>query len=98
MIAAATFTELLELEAVQRSFAAVVLASLGLPIAGVLIVGLDVITARFAVIWPCSAQLQGCSWGSTRFSALWPSRASPPERSHPSQPDRAVSAVPWDCS
>ncbi|MEI2637540.1 MAG: metal ABC transporter permease [Microthrixaceae bacterium] len=50
MIAAATFTELLELEAVQRSFAAVVLASLGLPIAGVLIVGLDVITARFAVM------------------------------------------------
>lgn len=50
MIAVVTFTELLELAAVQRSFAAVVLASLGLPIAGVLIVGLDVITARFAVM------------------------------------------------
>lgn len=42
--------ELLELAAVQRSIIALVIAAIGLPIAGVLIVGLDIITARFAVM------------------------------------------------
>lgn len=50
LITAATLSELLNLAAVQRSFIALALASVGLPIAGVLIVGLDIITARFAVM------------------------------------------------
>lgn len=50
MLASASLGDLLELAAVQRSFIALVLASVGLPIAGVLIVGLDIITVRFAVM------------------------------------------------
>lgn len=50
MIASVPLSDLLELAAVQRSFVAVVIASVGLPIAGVLIVGLDIITVRFAVM------------------------------------------------
>lgn len=50
MLASASLRELLELAAVQRSFIALALASVGLPIAGVLIIGLDIITIRFAVM------------------------------------------------
>lgn len=50
MNSTAGVVDLLELAAVQRSFVAVVIASVGLPIAGVLIVGLDIITARFAIM------------------------------------------------
>lgn len=50
MLASASLGDLLQLAAVQRSVVALVLASVGLPIAGVLIVGLDIITIRFAVM------------------------------------------------
>lgn len=50
MFASASLGDLLQLAAVQRSFIALLLASVGLPIAGVLIVGLDIITVRFAVM------------------------------------------------
>ena len=42
--------ELLALPAVQRSFVALCIASAGLPIVGVLIIGLEVATVRFAVM------------------------------------------------
>lgn len=48
--AASTFAELLALPAVQRSFLALCAASAGLPIVGVLIIGLEVATVRFAVM------------------------------------------------
>lgn len=44
------FNDLLALPAVQRSFVALCVASLGLPIVGVLIIGLEVVTVRFAVM------------------------------------------------
>ncbi len=47
---AASMAELLALPAVQRSFVALLVASIGLPAAGVLIVGLDIVTVRFAVM------------------------------------------------
>lgn len=47
---AVAFGDLLALPAVQRSFVALVVASVGLPAAGVLIVGLDIVTVRFAVM------------------------------------------------
>lgn len=50
MILAVELGELLALPAVQRSFVALVIASIGLPAAGVLIVGLDIVTVRFAVM------------------------------------------------
>ena len=50
MTFAASMAELLALPAVQRSFVALLIGSIGLPVAGVLIVGLDIITVRFAVM------------------------------------------------
>ena len=50
MTLAASMAELLALPAVQRSFVALLIGSIGLPVAGVLIVGLDIITVRFAVM------------------------------------------------
>lgn len=50
MIVASTVTDLLQLPGVQRSAVALVLAGLSLPIVGVFIIGLDVITVRFAVM------------------------------------------------
>lgn len=50
MVASASLGDLLQLAAVQRSIIALALASVGLPMAGVLIVGLDIITVRFAVM------------------------------------------------
>jgi len=50
MIAEVSLGDLLELAAVQRSFLALAIASVGLPAAGVLIVGLDIIPVRFAVM------------------------------------------------
>ncbi|HZK05279.1 MAG TPA: metal ABC transporter permease [Actinomycetaceae bacterium] len=42
--------ELLQLAAVQRSFIALILASLGLPLAGIVLVGLDLVPMRFAIM------------------------------------------------
>ena len=50
MIAEVSFADLLALPAVQRSFVALLIASVGLPVVGVLIVGLDIVTVRFAVM------------------------------------------------
>lgn len=50
MIGSVPIADLLELAAVRRSFLALALASIGLPAAGVLIVGLDIIPVRFAVM------------------------------------------------
>lgn len=50
MIVAATLAELLALPSIQRSFVAVVIAGAALPVAGVFIVGLDVIPLRFAMM------------------------------------------------
>lgn len=47
---AASMDDLLALPAVQRSFVAVAIGAIGLPIAGVLIVALDIVTTRFAVM------------------------------------------------
>lgn len=47
---AATMGELLALPSIQRSLVAVVVAGLTLPVAGVFIVGLDVIPLRFAMM------------------------------------------------
>lgn len=50
MTVLAAMSDLLALPAVQRSFVALAIASIGLPVAGVLVVGLDVIPVRFAVM------------------------------------------------
>lgn len=50
MTLAATFMDLLSLPAVQRSFLGLCVASIGLPIIGVIIIGLEVVTVRFAVM------------------------------------------------
>ncbi len=50
MILAATIVELLSIDGVRRSAYALLAAGIGLPIIGVFIVGLDVITVRFAVM------------------------------------------------
>lgn len=50
MTVAATLAELLALPAVQRSLVGLVLAGTFLPLVGVLIIGLDVLTVRFAVM------------------------------------------------
>lgn len=49
-LVAASMAELLALPSIQRSFFAVVLAGATLPVAGVFIVGLDVIPLRFAMM------------------------------------------------
>lgn len=43
-------TELLALEAVQRSALGLLIGALSLPVVGVFIVGLDIIAVRFAVM------------------------------------------------
>ncbi len=47
---ASGWVDLLSLEVVQRSLAALVVASLAFPIVGVFIVGLDIVAVRFAVM------------------------------------------------
>lgn len=50
ILAASSLADLLALPSIQRSFLAVIIASATLPIAGVFIVGLDVIPLRFAMM------------------------------------------------
>jgi len=50
VIATASITDLLSIPAVQRSALVLALAAVSMPVIGVLIVGLDIITARFAVM------------------------------------------------
>lgn len=50
MIAAASMVELLRLRPVQHALAALAIGGFTLPVAGVFIVGLDIVTARFAMM------------------------------------------------